>query len=188
MNVNRIWKKFLNESLDTFERYKEFLRPNKEGYVDLYHVSSTPDIKNLDPEISAQNRNIFSNREYRTWDRPRIFFFTKMGQKDPGIGRIPGENIYVSKVEFDKLYPAHEDPLGLSKQDKYQRFQELTGLDRYHPRFLNPYERTATLAEDLGYIGFMYKHSGTENIIVAVWEKIPVEKLENSFYKNQERL
>ena len=184
MNINKTWRSFLNENLDTFDTYRKSLKVDDKGKIKLYHVSDTSDIAELDPEISAKNKNIFSRREYRTWDRPRIFFFTEMGQEDPGIGRIPGKTAYVSEIDFDKLYPIHEDPLKLSKEEKYEEFQELTGLDRYHPRFLNPYERAAVLAEERGYIGFLYKHSGTNNIIAVVWKKIPAKKLEDSFYKN----
>ena len=184
MNINKTWRSFLNENLDTFDTYRKSLKVDDKGKVKLYHVSGTSDITEFDPAISAESKNIFSRREYRIWDRPRVFFFTEVGQEDPGIGRIPGDVAYVSEIDFDKLYPIHEDPLGLSREEKYEEFQKLTGLDKYHPRFLNPYERAAVLAEERGYIGFLYKHSGTNDIIAAVWKKIPAKKLEDSFYKN----
>ena len=51
------------------------LEQDEEGNIILYHVSSVDDIEELDPEIAARNLQNYTTAEYRTWDRPRVFFF-----------------------------------------------------------------------------------------------------------------
>ena len=85
------WKKFLKE--ENF--LKGFpLEIDEEGNVILYHVSSTKDIEEFNPNTAASSARNYTTREYVTWNRPRVFFFTKKGQEDTGIGRIPGETFY----------------------------------------------------------------------------------------------
>ena len=52
----------------------------------------------------------------------------------------------------------------------------------------NPYEIVATFAErELGVKGFIYPQSAdSERMIVTLWKKVPVEKVDKSFY-NQEK-
>ena len=59
-------------------------------------------------------------------------------------------------------------------------------LPKYYPT--NPYEIVATFAErELGVKGFIYPQSGdSERMIVTLWKKVPVEKIDKSFY-NQEK-
>jgi hypothetical protein len=159
-------------------RESEQLEVDKEGYVTLYHVG-VENLEELDPELAEKGRSQYSKAEFRTWDRPRVFFFTKMGQEDPGLGRISGTP-YTAKIKLDKLYPINEDPLKLSYPEMREKFQEITGLDSYNPRENNVYERVATLAEELyGYEGFIYPHG--DDTIVTIWKKTPVTRID-TFY------
>ena len=150
----------------------------------LYHVSSTPDIEVLDPAIAVKNRQIYSTAEYRAWDRPRVFYFTRLGQEDTGIGRIQGVPYRVS-VNRNEIYPVMDDPLKLSHRvDEYKEIREQEkGTPKYYP--VNPYEMVATLGErEHGFKGFVYPQSDDpENMIVALWEPVPAERLDEPFYK-----
>ena len=116
------WKKFLDESKDP--RYTDKIDMDDEGNVILYHLSPSSDMTELDPAIAAKKRKNYSTQEFTTWDRPRVFFFTRKGQKDPGIGDIPGKP-YFAKFPLSKLYPVHKDPAGFSsKKSKQERFLE----------------------------------------------------------------
>jgi len=85
------WKRFLlNENL--LAPYESDLEYTEDGKLVLYHVSSTSDIETLDPAVAAQSTKSYTKAEYRTWDRPRIFFFTRLGQEDIGVGRIQGKH------------------------------------------------------------------------------------------------
>ncbi len=66
------------------------LEQDEEGNIILYHISRVDDIEELDPEIAARNLQNYTTAEYRTWDRPRVFFFTRLGQEDTGIRQIQG--------------------------------------------------------------------------------------------------
>ena len=68
------WRQFLKE--ENF--IKDFpLEIDEEGNVILYHVSSTANITEFRPAIAAANAQNYTTRDYVTWDRPRVFFFTK---------------------------------------------------------------------------------------------------------------
>lgn len=177
------WNSYLAEGENLLGSLAGKLDYNDEGEVQLYHVSKNANLSDLDPEIAASNRQNFSKQEFRTWDRPRIFFFTKMGQEDPGVGRMRGAG-YAAHVKPEYLYPVHSDPLRLSHSDKIKDFRKLKGIDYPgHPAELNVYERVATLADSMGYKGFIYSHGGDPNNVIAVlWEKIPVKKLDKPFY------
>ena len=165
------WRKFIKEHSDRFE-------VDKEGYVTLYHVGKA-DLEELNPELAEKGRRQYSKAEFRTWDRPRIFFFTRPGQEDPAMGRISGTP-YSAKIKLDKLYPINRDPLKLSYPEMREKFREVTGLQSYHPRENNVYERVATLAEELyNYEGFIYPHG--DETIVTIWKKIPVTRIDK-FY------
>ena len=97
------------------------LERDEEGSIILYHISSTKDIKELDPDIAARNLKNYTTAEYRTWDRPRIFFFTRLGQEDTGIGQIQGVP-YSVKLRPNQLYPVHDDPAGLSSRLERQNW------------------------------------------------------------------
>ena len=66
------------------------LEQDEKGNIILYHVSGAEDIEELDPDVAARNLKNYTTAEYRTWDRPRVFFFTRLGQEDTGIGQIQG--------------------------------------------------------------------------------------------------
>ena len=125
------WKKFLKE--ENF--LKGFpLEIDEEGNVILYHVSSTKDIEEFNPNTAASSARNYTTREYVTWNRPRVFFFTKKGQEDTGIGRIPGETFYQVKVPLSKLYPVMKDPAQLSSKIQTQKYmmEKVPGFkDRY---------------------------------------------------------
>ena len=53
---------------------------DEEGNVILYHISATEGINEFDPSYAAANIKNYTQQEYRTWDRPRVFFFTRLGQ------------------------------------------------------------------------------------------------------------
>ena len=208
------------------------LEQDEEGNVILYHVSSAEDIEELDPDIAARNLQNYTTAEYRTWDRPRVFFFTRLGQVDTGLGQIQGVP-YRVRVKPYTLYPIMEDPAGLSSKqeqqnwmeenvpefaEKMQGAQKCSNFERYgqyhicsktpdsdglaftddrfagkkflidNPKFHhlkpNTYEMVAQLAEErYNSIGFIYPQSGEEeNQIVALWRKVPAEKLDKDFY------
>ena len=208
------------------------LEQDEEGNIILYHVSSVDDIEELDPEIAARNLQNYTTAEYRTWDRPRVFFFTRLGQEDTGIGQIQGVP-YRVRLRPDQLYPIMDDPAGLSSKqmqqewmtenipefaEKMKEAQKCSNSERYgqyhicsktsdsdglyftderfagkiflvdNPKFHhlkpNTYEMVAKLAEErYNSIGFIYPQSGEEeNQIVALWRKVPAEKLEKEFY------
>jgi len=147
----------------------------------LYHISSVPDIEVLDPALAARRPNYYTKQEYRTWSRPRVFFFTEWGQEDSTIGRIGGGNIYRVKLKKSELYPIYKDPLKLSYPDMKDKYEE---IDPHGFGMFNVYERVATLAEKLhGFKGFIYPQGKDPNkIIVALWKKVPAEKIDKSFY------
>ena len=208
------------------------LEQDEEGNVILYHVSSVDDIEEPDPDIAARNLQNYTTAEYRTWDRPRVFFFTRLGQEDTGIGQIQGVP-YRVRLRPDQLYPIMDDPAGLSSKQMQQEWmtdnvpefaakigeaQKCSFGEKYNqwhicsktpdsdglyytdekfagkmflinnPRFHhlkpNTYEMVAKLAEErYNSIGFIYPQSGEEeNQIVALWRKVPAEKLEKEFY------
>ena len=208
------------------------LEQDEEGNIILYHISSTEDIEELDPDIAARNLQNYTTAEYRTWDRPRIFFFTRLGQVDTGLGQIQGIP-YRVRLKPYQLYPIMEDPAGLSSKqeqqnwmeenvsefaEKMQEAQKCSNSERYgqyhicsktpdsdglafteerfagkkflvdNPKFHhlkpNTYEMVAQLAEErYNSIGFIYPQSGEkDNQIVALWRKVPAEKLDKDFY------
>ena len=144
------WRKYLVEEENVLD----------EDEVYLYHVSSVPDIEILDPKIAAKNPKLYTRREYKEWDRPRVFFFTTWGQEDTGLGRIGGGTVYRVKLKQGDLYPIYEDPLKLSHPDdpnsrhlkrKYKRYADIADSDM--GGLYNTFERVATLAQKLhGYL------------------------------------
>jgi len=174
-----------------FEHWRRHINEEEtEEEVVLYHVSSVPNIEVLDPEIAIKSARHYTKQEYRTWDRPRVFYFTNWGQEDVGVGKIGGINGHVYKVNIkaSELYPVMRDPLQFSRRiDEYKQLREKErGLPKHYPT--NAYEIVATFAErELGVKGFIYPQSAKPNhMIVALWKKVPVEKVDKSFY-NQER-
>jgi hypothetical protein len=184
-NILKTWKSYITENNDVLERYRNSLEFNEEGEIQLYHVSKNADLSDLDPSVAAGQRQGFSKQEFRTWDRSRVFFFTRLGQEDPGVGKMRGVG-YVASVDPGKLYPVHEDPLFLAAPDKVADFRKIKGIDYPgHPGELNIYERVATLADSMGYKGFIYTHAGDPNNAIAVlWEKVSVKKLDKPFYNS----
>ena len=170
-----------------FKNWRTFLREDLnvdigDDEMYLYHVSSVSDIEILDPAIAAKGPRSYTKAEYRSWDRPRVFFFTDWGQEDTGIGRIGGENVYRVKIKKNELYPLYTDPLKLSHPPMKEKYAEIAG--QYGPGMYNVYERVATLAEKLhGYKGFIYPQSGDKSkTIVALWTPVPAEKIDKPFY------
>lgn len=223
------WRKFLTEENFISDIP---LEQDEEGNVILYHVSRVDDIEELDPDIAVRNLQNYTTAEYRTWDRPRIFFFTRLGQRDIGVGRILGTT-YRVRLSPKQLYPIMEDPAGLSSKQEQQAWmtenipefaekmkgaQKCSNSERYgqyhicsknpdsdglyftderfagktflvdNPKFHglkpNTYEMVAKLAEErYNSIGFIYPQSGEKgNQIVALWRKVPAEKLDKDFY------
>jgi len=113
-----------------------------------------------------------------------VFYFTRLGQEDTGIGRIQGTPYRVS-VRRNEIYPVMDDPLKLSHRVReYKEIREQEkGTPKYYPA--NAFEVVATLGErEHGIKGFIYPQSGdSENMIVALWEPVPAEKLDEPFYK-----
>jgi len=183
------WKRFLSEE-ESFEYdfYKDKIELDEEGNVALYHISCTDNISTMDPEVSREMAKGYTKREYKSWPRARCFYFTRMGQKDPSVGRISGMT-YEAKIPYDKLYPIYKDPYKLSYPDMKKEFLEITGKDEYDPDTLNVFERVAFLAEELyGKTGFIYQHGKNEDdIIVVMWKKMPVKKKEIDFYSKEKK-
>ena len=177
------WNKYITEDMaekPTFDHYSDQVEIDG-GIATLYHVSMA-DFDDLDPEIAFASKSVYSKAEFRSWNRPRIFFFTKLSQEDASMGRIQGDG-YIAKVPWKELYPIYKDPLKLSYPDMKDKYMALTGDTETSPGMLNVFERVATLADELGYKGFIYPHGGDlENIIVAMWAKVPVTKMETGFY------
>ena len=228
---------------ELFENFRRFLIEqnfigdlpldyDEEGNVILYHISDTEGINEFDPSYAAANIKNYTQQEYRTWDRPRVFFFTCLGQEDTCVGRIPGVP-YKVKLKANQLYPVMDDPAGLSSKveqqnwmtqnipefrEEYEQAKKCSVGEKYNqwhicsktpdsdglayteerfagkillvdnPRFHhlkpNTYEMVANLAEErYNSIGFIYPQSGDkQNQIVALWRKVPTERLEQDFY------
>ena len=228
---------------ELFENFKRFLTEqnfigdmpldyDEEGNIILYHISATEGINEFDPSYAAANIKNYTQQEYRTWDRPRVFFFTRLGQEDTGIGKIQGVP-YRVRLKPNQLYPIMDDPAGLSSRQMQQEWmtenvpefasklkeaQKCSSSEKYNqwhicsktpdsdglayteerfagksflvdnPKFHhlkpNTYEMVANLAEErYNSIGFIYPQSGEkENQIVALWRKVPAEKLDKDFY------
>ena len=176
-----------SESRYLLEDWRKFLREDAgvdlgEDEMYLYHISSVPDIEILDPDLAGRRPSHYTKQEYRSWSRPRVFFFTKWGQEDTAIGRIGGGNIYRVKLKKSELYPVYKDPLKLSYPEMKDKYKE---IDPHGFGMFNVYERVAVLAEALhGYKGFIYpQDNNPDNMIVALWEKVPAEKIDEPFYK-----
>ena len=172
------WRHYITEDVDIDVGGEEMV---------LYHVSSTPNIKILDPAIAAANVKNYTKQEYRTWDRPRVFYFTKWGQKDTGVGKIHGHPYEVT-LDKGELYPVLEDPLKLSyRVADYKKIrEEETGMPAYYPA--NPYEVVATLGEkEHGFKGFIYPQAeDPDNKIVALWTPVPATKVSKDFYEKED--
>ena len=178
------WNNSLNEDMaekPTFDHYADQVEIDG-GIATLYHVSNA-DFQELDPEVAFASKSVYSKAEFRSWNRSRVFFFTKLAQEDASMGRIQGDG-YIAKVPWKELYPIYKDPLKLSYPDMNDKYMALTGDTETSPGMLNVFERVATLAEELyGYKGFIYPQGGDlENIIVAMWTRVPVTKMETGFY------
>ena len=177
------WKTFLLENV--LGDYENQLEYSDDGDVMIYHVSSKKGLKNLDPSVAAANVRDYTRREYGTWERPRVFFFTRRAQEDTGIGRIQG-SAYVGKIEPDKLYPLYKDPNGYKSSDRKEEYKrarkEETGMAEYYP--VNIWDQIWDHANKDGFKGFIYPQSGKSgNLIVAMWDLIDVEPIEGSFYQ-----
>lgn len=57
------------------------LEQDEEGNIILYHVSGAENIEELDPDVAAKNLKNYTTAEYRTWDRPRVFFLLGSDKK-----------------------------------------------------------------------------------------------------------
>jgi len=190
------WNKFLTEGGVPESvwppEYLENLEIDEDGNVNLFHVSSQADIEYLDPQIAVKNLNAYTRREYRAWDRPRVFYFTQCGQKDLGTGEIPGKCSYVVKVPLDELYPVYPDPLDFLSDENKERYKEIRlndpndGRATYYP--INTFEAVATLsAADYNVKGFIYPQGGNMNNLIAIlWTKEPTQKRQDDFYQKEE--
>ena len=80
-----------------------------EGMIKLYHYSNER-LNTVDPR--AASRQTYSNQEYRTWGRSRVFFYT-----DPNIkeGVVGGSVVNETLLPIDRVYPLTEDPLNLDQ-------------------------------------------------------------------------
>jgi len=187
-----------------FESWNKYIKEQEGDETILYHVSSVPDIEVLDPAIAVQNRQIYSTAEYRAWDQPRVFYFTKWGQEDTGVGEIPGKNVYKVHINKSDLYDIYKDPDCYSCRDRYdervkeykkmraepktdEEGNEYPGTPEYYP--VNSFRMVhAFLQKEQPNIkGFIYPQSGNrDNMIVALWEPVPVERLDKSSYNKEE--
>ena len=192
-----------------FENWNKYLKEDVKvevgaGEAILYHVSPVPDIEFLDPEIAVRNLQIYSTAEYQAWDQPRVFYFTKWGQEDIGMGKIPGENVYKVHINKSDLYEIYKDPNCYSCRDRYdervkeykeiraqprtdEEGKEIPGTPEYYP--VNSFRMVHALLKKYqsNIKGFIYPQSGNpDNVIVALWERVPVEKLDKSFYDKEE--
>jgi hypothetical protein len=131
MKFIKEWKSFLNEQ-NFLKGYP--LDINEDGEVVLYHVSSHNNIQRFEPEVASKSAKNYTTRDYVTWNRPRVFFFTKLSQEDTGIGRIPGSNYYKVEVPMDKLYPVMKDPANLSSKLEIQNYM-IQNIDGFEERF-----------------------------------------------------
>jgi hypothetical protein len=176
------WKTYLFESLAAV--YEDQLEFTEDGSVALYHVSSIKDLSVLDPAIAAKNARIYTKKEYREWDKPRVFFFTKMAQEDLGVGRIQG-TAYRAKVSPDELYPLYKDPQGYSHPPRIAEYKEIRKEEKkipsYHP--VNTWELVWYFANKDGFKGFIYPQAKGGNLIVAMWDLVDVEPLGTDFYQ-----
>ena len=176
------WKAYLAESLINI--YQDQLEFTDDGDVVLYHVSSNENLKVLDPDIAAGNIKGYTKTEYKIWDKPRVFFFTKMAQEDLGLGRIQG-TAYRAKVDPDKLYPLQKDPNQYSHPPRREEYlnirKEEKNIPSYYP--VNTWELVWYFADKDGFKGFIYPQAKGENLIVAMWDLVDVEPLGKEFYE-----
>jgi|14_taG_2_1085336.scaffolds.fasta_scaffold00343_6 hypothetical protein len=172
--------------LEELEKYKYKIGGGSAipaGPVKLYHISDTEGIKKLDPNAAAKKPNTYSTAGYKAWDQPRVFFFTKKGQKDGGIGMIPGKYVYVVELDRSELYDINNDDPNYFADWKgaKKRYIEITGKDS-----VNNFDLIKTLLEkDAPSVkGFLFRQGpkpegeGKEEeernkTIAALWE--PVE-------------
>jgi hypothetical protein len=180
-----------------FENWRSFLseedgKENNGNSMVLYHVSCCPEIDVFDPTVAVVKSQQYTRAEYRAWSRPRVFFFTELGQKDVGVGKIPGKYVYRVYVDKSDLYPVYEDPDCYYCRDRYserveeyKKLRKQKGTPEYYP--VNTFEMVYTLLkrDKPNMKGFIYPQNYKEgsHIIVAFWEKIPAERLEDTFYK-----
>lgn len=177
------WNTFLTEDQETEDQEE----------VELFHVSSVSDIKVLDPAIAVKSPRTYSKQEYKTWDRPRVFYFTRWSQEDITIGRITGDP-YRVKIRRNELYDIYNDPANLKEhsEEDIKEYKEIRRRKnpRMHDRYpvYNLFEMWATLAEKRYKAkGFIYPQGeNEENQIVALWVPVPAEKLDRSFYDETE--
>tara|TARA_R110002020_G_scaffold240411_5_gene453363 strand:+ start:11358 stop:11909 length:552 start_codon:yes stop_codon:yes gene_type:complete len=176
------WQTFLTESLVNI--YQDELEYSEDGDIVLYHVSSNKNLTVLDPDIAAGNIKGYTKREYREWDKPRVFFFTKVAQEDLGVGKISG-TAYKAKVNPDELYPLYKDPKGYSHPPRIAQYKQIRkeedNIPSYHP--VNTWELVWYFANQDGFKGFIYPQAQGENLIVSMWNLVDVEPLDYDFYK-----
>ena len=97
--------KFINE-WKTFLKEEDFLKGypvefDKDRNVVLYHISSTQDVEEFDPDIAAASAQNYTTRDYVTWNRPRVFFFTKKGQEDTtNVDFAYYLNVFIQRVNL----------------------------------------------------------------------------------------
>ena len=168
--------------LEELEKYK--IGPGSAipaGPVKLYHISDTEGIKKLDPNVAAKGKKGYSSAGYKTWDQPRVFFFTKKGQLDGGFRKIQGKYVYVVELDRSELYDINkDDPNYFADWDRAKkRYIEITGHDPTYS--VNQYDLIKTLlGKDAPNVkGFLLRQgpkkepAEEENTIAALWE--PVE-------------
>ena len=80
-----------------------------EGMIKLYHYSDER-LNTVDPRIAS--RQTYSNQEYRTWGRSRVFFYTDADMKEGVVG---GSVMNETLLPIDRVYPLTEDPLNLEE-------------------------------------------------------------------------
>lgn len=80
-----------------------------EGMIKLYHYSDER-LNTVDPRIAS--RQAYSNQEYRTWGRSRVFFYTDADMKEGVVG---GSVMNETLLPIDRVYPLTEDPLNLEE-------------------------------------------------------------------------
>ena len=195
------WNKFLTEGGVPEsvwpEEYLNQLEIDEGNNVSLFHVSSAPNIEILDPQIAVKNLQRYTNADYRAWDRPRVFYFTRCAQKDVSIGQIGGKCSYSVKIPLDQLYPIHKDPLNLGGKEGVEEYKKLPGKgDKKMSwggimvRPANWFDVVATLAEMRYNVkGFIYPQSPRDkenlNLIAILWTPEQVTKMDAEFYTNK---
>lgn len=128
----------------------------------LYHVGPPiHQIKNskLSPDFFAKNP--YTRREASIWNKPRVFFYTKLSDKE---WRVKG-TVYRIKYPLDRLYAFNKDPL---------KFYRQCFDGSIHPTVPQQLSCISDKAESFGFDGMISRWMDTYR--ADIWVDVPVDE------------